>query len=469
TAGMSAPASSSQGGDKIKYYLDQRLTESRNELDRSYCNLGNVAKFCKENYLSAPDRQAALEKTMHYTTQALASVAYQVNVVSADFIQLLDLQNRELGRLTAEVGVLDTKVRVHKERIARRHIGQLTSNRPAAQVAAMRHPGIVYHDGPAGPLDIKMAKYIRRPIDFDSLDDVGHGPAAGLGLSAGGGDSTSQSMSRQSSSNTSAAAAAAAIASSAAEDYQNRASSYSSASGVYAAAAVQQMQQQQQQQKQRGGVGNYGTLPSKHHQQQQQPHVPPLGIAKPIMQQQQQQPPTSQQHRNSYGYSFPAPLGPTDASPPPPPLLSNGSGSNGGSGYYGHQQQQQQHYMHHQHQQQLSSPESLPPPPPPEDFHHNQQPAYQQFQQQPTGVDISNLLPQATDQLVARRHDDPDWAPQLYIQRVLAIYEYTADKDDELTFRENDVIYVVKKNDDGWWEGYMAGGVSGLFPGNYVE
>ena len=30
------------------------------------------------------------------------------------------------------------------------------------------------------------------------------------------------------------------------------------------------------------------------------------------------------------------------------------------------------------------------------------------------------------------------------------------------------VIYVLKKNDDGWFEG-VADGVTGLFPGNYVE
>ena len=51
---------------------------------------------------------------------------------------------------------------------------------------------------------------------------------------------------------------------------------------------------------------------------------------------------------------------------------------------------------------------------------------------------------------------------------VVAIYDYQADKADELTFTENAVIYVIKKNDDGWWEGVMDG-VTGLFPGNYVE
>ena len=43
-------------------------------------------------------------------------------------------------------------------------------------------------------------------------------------------------------------------------------------------------------------------------------------------------------------------------------------------------------------------------------------------------------------------------------------------RDDELTFGESTVIYVVKKNDDGWYEGVIEGsGHSGLFPGNYVQ
>lgn len=51
---------------------------------------------------------------------------------------------------------------------------------------------------------------------------------------------------------------------------------------------------------------------------------------------------------------------------------------------------------------------------------------------------------------------------------MVAIYDYTRDKDDELTFIEGAIIYVVKKNDDGWFEG-VCNGVTGLFPGNYVE
>lgn len=87
--------------------------------------------------------------------------------------------------------------------------------------------------------------------------------------------------------------------------------------------------------------------------------------------------------------------------------------------------------------------------------------------------------------------DLPGWVPKDYIDKgisilehlccypnfklnrwlfisVVAVYDYYADKEDELSFQENSIIYVLRKNDDGWWEGILDG-ITGLFPGNYVE
>uniref|UniRef100_G1TMJ4 SH3 domain-containing protein n=1 Tax=Oryctolagus cuniculus TaxID=9986 RepID=G1TMJ4_RABIT len=64
--------------------------------------------------------------------------------------------------------------------------------------------------------------------------------------------------------------------------------------------------------------------------------------------------------------------------------------------------------------------------------------------------------------------EDPPWEPRAYLEKVVAIYDYTKkDKEDELSFQEGAISYV-KKNDDGWCEGVMNG-VTGLFLGNYVE
>lgn len=54
---------------------------------------------------------------------------------------------------------------IHKEKVARREIGVLTTNK----VNARQHKILV----PANPE--RAIKYIRKPIDFSLLDDVGHG------------------------------------------------------------------------------------------------------------------------------------------------------------------------------------------------------------------------------------------------------------------------------------------------------
>ena len=51
---------------------------------------------------------------------------------------------------------------------------------------------------------------------------------------------------------------------------------------------------------------------------------------------------------------------------------------------------------------------------------------------------------------------------------MVVIYDYIANNPDELNLTEDQIVYVVKKNDDGWFEGVLDG-VTGLFPGNYAE
>lgn len=70
--------------------------------------------------------------------------------------------------------------------------------------------------------------------------------------------------------------------------------------------------------------------------------------------------------------------------------------------------------------------------------------------------------------LVCRSGDVVLFTSYFFPPLVVAIYDYTKDKEDELSFQEGAIIYVIKKNDDGWYEGVMNG-VTGLFPGNYVE
>jgi hypothetical protein len=49
-----------------------------------------------------------------------------------------------------------------------------------------------------------------------------------------------------------------------------------------------------------------------------------------------------------------------------------------------------------------------------------------------------------------------------------ALYDYTADEENELGFKEGNIITILKKHEGGWWEGECNGKI-GIFPGNYVE
>jgi len=60
--------------------------------------------------------------------------------------------------------------------------------------------------------------------------------------------------------------------------------------------------------------------------------------------------------------------------------------------------------------------------------------------------------------------DDPTFPPQ-----VVALYDYRANRSDELTIRRNDVIKLLYKDGESWWFGEMMDdGRQGYFPSNYV-
>eukprot|EP01126_Amoeba_proteus_P053435 TRINITY_DN6510_c0_g1_i23.p1 TRINITY_DN6510_c0_g1~~TRINITY_DN6510_c0_g1_i23.p1 ORF type:complete len:316 (-),score=94.21 TRINITY_DN6510_c0_g1_i23:301-1188(-) len=53
------------------------------------------------------------------------------------------------------------------------------------------------------------------------------------------------------------------------------------------------------------------------------------------------------------------------------------------------------------------------------------------------------------------------------LEKVVALYDYTADEEGELTFKEGDIILILSKDPSGWWRGRTEGG-EGDFPSNYV-
>ena len=48
------------------------------------------------------------------------------------------------------------------------------------------------------------------------------------------------------------------------------------------------------------------------------------------------------------------------------------------------------------------------------------------------------------------------------------LYEYQANESDELNIQPDDIIHIIDKYDQEWWQGELNGNV-GIFPASYVE
>ncbi|XP_012893583.1 PREDICTED: ABI gene family member 3 isoform X3 [Dipodomys ordii] len=102
---------------------------------------------------------------MAFTTQALASVAYQVGNLAGHTLRMLDLQGAALRQVEARVSTLGQMVNMHMEKVARREIGTL------ATVQRLPPGQKVIAPETLPPL----TPYYRRPLNFGCLDDIGHG------------------------------------------------------------------------------------------------------------------------------------------------------------------------------------------------------------------------------------------------------------------------------------------------------
>ncbi|XP_022436080.1 abl interactor 1 isoform X13 [Monodon monoceros] len=371
---------------ELQMLLEEEIPSGKRALIESYQNLTRVADYCENNYIQATDKRKALEETKAYTTQSLASVAYQINALANNVLQLLDIQASQLRRMESSINHISQTVDIHKEKVARREIGILTTNKNTSRTHKIIAPANME----------RPVRYIRKPIDYTVLDDVGHGVKW---LKAKHGNNQ---------------------------------------------------------------PARTGTL-SRTNPPTQKPPSPPmsgrgtLGRNTPYKTLEPVKPPTVP---NDYMTS-PARLG-SQHSPGRTASLNQRprthSGSSGGSGS-----------RENSGSSSIGIPIAVPTPSPPT-VGPDDIPMFDDSPPPPPPPPVDYEDEEAA---VVQYNDpyadgDPAWAPKNYIEKVVAIYDYTKDKDDELSFMEGAIIYVIKKNDDGWYEG-VCNRVTGLFPGNYVE
>ncbi|XP_074117316.1 ABI gene family member 3 isoform X7 [Sminthopsis crassicaudata] len=151
--------------DELQQLLEFEIPTGREALRSNHNSLLRVADYCESNYVQATEKRKALEETMAFTTQALASVAYQISNLAGHLLKMLDLQDTGLRQVEANVSTLDQMVNMHMEKIARREIGTL-----AVFQRLPTNQKII----PPENLPV-MEPYYRKPLNFACLDNVGHG------------------------------------------------------------------------------------------------------------------------------------------------------------------------------------------------------------------------------------------------------------------------------------------------------
>ncbi|CAH1775445.1 unnamed protein product [Owenia fusiformis] len=425
--------------------IEHDIPDCRNNLLQSRDNLRNVAGYCESNYIQSADKRHALEETKNFTTQSLASVAYQINTLATNFLQLLDLQTNQLAEMESSVNHLSQTVMIHKEKVARREIGVITTNKSATRPQGVKNPGIIFPEQSERPI-----KYTRPQIDYSTLDDIGHGVKVQTSNPrVQRADSSASSMSHMSERSSSISGAPQTkpptppMQKSAGDTLTRRGSHISNSPYRVPAPVVpsdyaanyprsgsissQQSNSAISRNSTRSSTSHYDRFPGG--RPTDAPPAPPTGMVLPM----------------SHG---------PGVAPPPPQVMQ-------------HQQSVDEPLPPMPHN--MDRPGNLSPPlPPPPDMTPEPSsplPPPMSFDQHPMGYMGEEI---GRGSMMPSGEQTPEWVPENYLEKVVAIYDYEQDKDDELSFSENTVIYVIKKNDDGWWEGVIDG-QTGLFPGNYVE
>ncbi|XP_041056088.1 abl interactor 2 isoform X3 [Carcharodon carcharias] len=446
---------------ELQMLLEEEIPAGRRALLDSYHNLDRVAEYCESNYIQAADKQGALEETKAYTTQSLASVAYLINTLANNVLQMLDIQASQLRRMESSINHISQTVDIHKEKVARREIGILTTNKNTS-----RTHKIIAPSNPERPV-----RYIRKPIDYAILDDIGHGVKVSTqNMKMGGLPRSTPPTQKPPSPPVSG------------KGTLGRHSPYRTLEPVrppvvpndYVPSPTRNMSSSQQQSPVRTASVNQrtrtysssgssgGSHPSSRSSSRENSGSGSVGvpIAVPTP-----SPPSVYPGHTPQFYSMNRPVprqNPTTigGSLPgyrrPPSMTSQGSVQNQVNGGPCYNQNQAT-------ESRVSDGSTPPPPPPAEEVVFDESPPPppppEDYEEEETAV-VEYSDPYA--------EEDPPWAPKNYLEKVVAIYDYSKDKEDELSFQEGAIIYVLKKNDDGWYEGVMNG-VTGLFPGNYVE
>ncbi|XP_041828549.1 ABI family, member 3a isoform X3 [Melanotaenia boesemani] len=416
--------------------LLEEAPNARKALQENYANLLEVAQYCDNNYIqSGEGSMKALEETKNFTTQSLASVAYQISTLANSVLSLLNAQTNQLCHMESSINLIGQTVEMHKEKVSRREIGVFTAVRRVPRGHKIIPPTATQPHPP----------YSRLPINYQQLDGLGHG------MKVSGKQPDRTGMIRK---------------------HGASVRSNKPPEPVQCPVAPP------------AGGSSFGkpvappTLPST----LQAP--PDCDIIKTLL---EDAPPpplivtevSAQSDEVIDILALPPP-------PPPPPLSSSEAPTN-------HSTPPPAPPLIPPATletvvEENSFPPPSPPPPPAEDdsflqFSNDNSELLTPPPPPPPSQEIDDLdIPAPPpslllddeggfDEVMPPLPPPVDYdtnAPPEYLEKVVALYSYDGMKPDDLPFVEGDIIYLTHRHDDGWCEGAING-KQGFFPKNYVQ
>ncbi|KAM4744812.1 src substrate cortactin isoform 2-T2 [Anableps anableps] len=97
----------------------------------------------------------------------------------------------------------------------------------------------------------------------------------------------------------------------------------------------------------------------------------------------------------------------------------------------------------------------------------NDEPLYEETQDTQADYEQQDLYQNPDEPAAAADEQQYEYGEDLGVTAV-ALYDYQAAGDDEISFDPDDIITNIEMIDEGWWRG-VCRGAYGLFPANYVE